>query len=160
MIATTSAPTAGSSGRLTPTAGPLNRQAEDAAARLGRTLGEQTAPYQPPEQQEATLTQSLRAVTPPRLTEALTRFNEELEAELSADYRAQAAQAAPEQAAAPNELPEIPFDAINPAATENLASGRGATRSELKAEAYEAEARMRVLERAAIGYANSRLALQ
>ena len=147
-------PSAG--GRPAPVAAPIHQIAEEAAIRRALILAAQKQETEAEPDARATGSETARAIAPTPLAEAPRRYIADREQAMRDKMSAEAAAAAQPQAMAPEDAPVEMTVNMPPPPTESAVKGGRQSRTDARAEMYEAEARLRVLNRASTGYAFSR----
>ena len=167
MITTPTVPAAGTSGRAASVVAPMQQIADQAAQQRALALANQSQAQARENVAEANQLETAQAVAPLKQSDRSKQFFAEREHAMRARLTEQLAEAADQEVIAtePAEESDGPkrrkidaIDLLPPPATEVLARGGRQTRVEARAELFEAEARLRMLEQASAGYEESRSA--
>lgn len=166
MITTSTAPVAGASGRATPVVAPMQQVADEAAQRRSQDLHRQDVSASA--ETKSVGATALKVVAEAEPADKTRAYIADREKAMRARLSKEIAEAA-DQESAPVEITRgdeqkktealEPIDLLPPPATEVLAKGGRHSRTEARAEMFEAEARLRVSQRAAVGYASGKEAL-
>ena len=169
MITTPTVPSAGTSGRPAPVVAPIHQIADEAAQRRAQNQA-QTQQAAENASKRVAAAETARAISTTQQTDRLRGYIAEREEAMRDRMSEEALKAAQPQApviepkkdeeAGPDLKPVETIDLLPPPATEVLAKGGRQTRVEARAEMYESEARLRVLQQAAAGYAAGLSALR